>query len=327
MKFSIGDIVLLKHTGAEGRVVGYVNNEMVEVEAEGTHFPVFIDEVEHPYLKRFQEKKPATIRKSEPLPVEQELPRLKTASGFHLSFLPVFRLDAFEDLVERLKIYFINQTRYELTLQYECHVKSGLLFRHQATVSSFSHFYLHDIPFEQMNEHPRFSYIIIGESPPASGNRLESSLSIKPKKLFSYINKSQEENNPMFSLLLAEDFPRQHFPAEGQQRVPFRKPVSSGFRGQKAPVPVIDLHREQLETDTRGWRNFEILVLQLNILEQALDTAMHAQQRSMVVIHGVGNGKLKEEVHALLRGHPGVRSFRHEWSPKYGYGATEIFFK
>ena len=56
MKFSIGDKIVLKRTDEEGIVVGFIGKDMLEVEVNGTHFPVYMDEVDHPYLKWFTEK-------------------------------------------------------------------------------------------------------------------------------------------------------------------------------------------------------------------------------------------------------------------------------
>lgn len=327
MKFSVGDVVLLKHTGTEGRVVGIINKEMLEVEAGGTHFPVFIDEMEHPYLHRFMGKKQQPARKTSPVPpAESGMPEQQVPTGFHLSFLPVFRFDAFDDVVDKLKVYFLNQTYQEITVQYECRTRSGILFAHKALLAPFAHFYLHDIPFEHMNEQPRFSYIL--EHNRASGReRLEDSLRIKPKKLFEYINLLQKENKPMFSVLLAANLPESK-PDNILPRPVLRpdKPVRAKAIHKNTPVRELDLHAEALRIHTNGLSNYEILLRQLDNLEAALDNAIRLHQPSMVVIHGVGKGKLREEVHALLRAYPGVDFFLHDWSPKYGYGATQVFF-
>ena len=56
MKFSIGDNIVLKRTGEEGFVTAYIDKQMIEVEVGGTLFPVYIDDIDHPYLKWFTEK-------------------------------------------------------------------------------------------------------------------------------------------------------------------------------------------------------------------------------------------------------------------------------
>lgn len=338
MKYSIGDIILLKRTGEEGRVVNYVNNEMIEVEVGGTHFPVFMDEVDHPYLKWFTEKKkkaaPA-VKLAEQIPVEERKQAIGAhlPSGFHLSFLPVFRFDEFEDIVDKLKTYFINQTPYRLLLQYECFNQSGSLFRHKTELQPFSHFYLHDIPFEEMHEQPRFLWVVQQTGTTGRAACMSDTLRIKPKKLFEYISSIQQENQPMFHIRLAEDFPE---PAQ-QEEVPpideksLKESIAALVQEQKhkkeKPVYEIDLHIEKLVHAVGGLSNFDMLSIQLDAFEDALYKAIQAHQQSLIVIHGVGKGKLKDEIHSLLKSVPEVDFFQHEWSPRYGYGATEIFFR
>ncbi len=335
MKFSIGDIVLLKRTGEEGRVVDFVNKEMIEVEVGGTHFPVFLDEVDHPYLKWFTDKKKATsrpVRNVDDLPVENKVRGIGhgVASGFHLSFLPVFRFDEFEDIVDKLKAYFINQTAHQLTLHYECLNGAGSLFSHKTELQPFSHFYLHDIPFMEMHEQPRFSYLIEQKGIKQPGC-LRDTLRIKPKRLFEYISYSQRENNPMFHIRLAEDFPLppDSFPEQKQILKESIGSIVTALKTEKKEKPrsEIDLHIEQLVPHTAGLSNFEMLTIQLEAFEDALDEAIRNHQQSLVVIHGVGKGRLKEEIHAILHTVREVEFFQHDWSPRYGYGATEIFFR
>jgi dsDNA-specific endonuclease/ATPase MutS2 len=47
----------------------------------------------------------------------------------------------------------------------------------------------------------------------------------------------------------------------------------------------------------------------------------------IAIIHGVGTGKLKDEVHESLRLKKEVKSFVNQYNPLYGYGATEIYFQ
>lgn len=334
MKFSIGDIVLLKQTGEEGRVVDFVNKEMIEVEVGGTHFPVFLDEVDHPYLKWFTDKKKnnlAAVRPVSEIPPEPQARGIGhgVASGFHLSFLPVFRFDEYEDVVDKLKTYFINQTPHQLTLHYECQGHSGAIFSHKAELRPFSHFYLHDIPFVEMQGQPRFSWVLEQLVSRQHAGSISNTLRIKPRKLFEYITDIQQANKPMFHIQLAEDFP---LPAEFAAEPALKDSIGSIVTALKTGKPEkprseIDLHIEALVPHTRGLSNFEMLTIQLEAFEDALDEAIRNHQQSLIVIHGVGKGRLREEIHQLLRGIPAVDFFQHDWSPRYGYGATEIFFR
>jgi dsDNA-specific endonuclease/ATPase MutS2 len=50
-------------------------------------------------------------------------------------------------------------------------------------------------------------------------------------------------------------------------------------------------------------------------------------QPSLTIIHGVGVGKLRDEIHDILKLKKEVGSFINQYSPQYGYGATEIYFE
>jgi dsDNA-specific endonuclease/ATPase MutS2 len=70
-----------------------------------------------------------------------------------------------------------------------------------------------------------------------------------------------------------------------------------------------------------------MLTLQLQIFEKYFDLAVAHHLPSMIAIHGVGSGRLRDEIHDLLRMKRNVKSFINQYLARYGYGATEIFFQ
>jgi dsDNA-specific endonuclease/ATPase MutS2 len=48
---------------------------------------------------------------------------------------------------------------------------------------------------------------------------------------------------------------------------------------------------------------------------------------SFIVIHGVGEGVLRDEIHSILKTKREVKHFINQYDARFGYGATEIFFK
>ena len=110
MKYQVGDIVLILHSNEEARIVDIINDKMLMEDVKGVQVPVYKDQVDFPYFKRFTEKKmfPAKKEKTFIDDVRKEKPgkEQKTADGLWLSFLPVMDLDEFGDeVVEELKIY------------------------------------------------------------------------------------------------------------------------------------------------------------------------------------------------------------------------------
>ena len=57
MKYQIGDKVLILHSNEEGTVLDIINDKMLMVDVKGVTFPVYKDQVDFPYFKRFSEKK------------------------------------------------------------------------------------------------------------------------------------------------------------------------------------------------------------------------------------------------------------------------------
>ena len=89
----------------------------------------------------------------------------------------------------------------------------------------------------------------------------------------------------------------------------------------------IDLYIEKILNDYKGLSNAEILDIQMRTLQRQIDVAISARQQILMVIHGLGKGVLKEEVHKLLKTIPEVASFNNDWQARYGFGATEVIFK
>lgn len=88
----------------------------------------------------------------------------------------------------------------------------------------------------------------------------------------------------------------------------------------------IDIHIENLDGNWSNKSNAEIIQAQLKAAKEFLDTSMLKGKKEIVIIHGVGNGKLKTEVRNLLKGYYGIR-FEDADFRKYGEGATLVYLK
>lgn len=333
MKFSIGDKILLKRTGEEGHVVAYIGKDMLEVEVNGTTFPVYADDIDHPYLKWFTEKRQQKTTKSslpEQLPVEKQKLRVqRLAKGVYLSYMPEFKTNELEDIVDHLKIYLLNELPQTIKFTYEVKYPNNPSFSHEGKLHGFGHIYLHSIAFEDMNDQPRFRWRISDPAQPDMQVE-EGIVRIRPQKLFEHVSDLLQKNEPSFSYLLLEDFrPKQKQPEPEKFEAPKPKPVPANSFAAKtgAPPYQIDLHIEKLVTNRRGLSNSDMLRIQLESLERCVhDAIMHRQDR-MMIIHGLGKGTLREEVHKFLKKVPEVDRYVNEWQGLYGFGATEVFFK
>ena len=92
---------------------------------------------------------------------------------------------------------------------------------------------------------------------------------------------------------------------------------------QRPPMEV-DLHIHKLVKSTKGMTNHEMVMLQIDTAKRQLDFAINKRIPSVVFIHGVGQGVLKEELKYLFGRYDNVRISDADYK-KYGFGAMEIY--
>ncbi len=92
-------------------------------------------------------------------------------------------------------------------------------------------------------------------------------------------------------------------------------------------ISEIDLHITEILDDHRGMSNGEILKIQLDRFTTALEGAIKTDQKKIVFIHGLGNGKLKFEVRKLLNTKFSHLKYQDASFKEYGYGATLVYLK
>ena len=113
--------------------------------------------------------------------------------------------------------------------------------------------------------------------------------------------------------------------SKGDLKPPRRKMMIRPAISGNEPVEEVDLHIEAIVEDVGGMSNAEILEVQLARFEMALEGALRSKQKKIVFIHGLGNGKLKNEVRRRLE----KRGIAYQDAPfkEYGYGATVVVLK
>ncbi|RZJ36697.1 MAG: DNA mismatch repair protein MutS [Flavobacterium sp.] len=104
-----------------------------------------------------------------------------------------------------------------------------------------------------------------------------------------------------------------------------KKNVTERVRGE-IPPPDFDLHIEKLTKNHRSLSSFEILDLQVETARRHIDFAIRNRIPKIVLIHGVGEGVLKEELNSLFSRYDNL-THREANYQKYGLGATELIFR
>ena len=78
------------------------------------------------------------------------------------------------------------------------------------------------------------------------------------------------------------------------------KKKTSFNKTDRGGMVKIDLHIEQITSYYHHMKNSEIVQIQMEYCKKELDQAMMKHKKSIEIVHGIGGGVLKSEVHKLL---------------------------
>jgi Smr domain-containing protein len=346
MKFEVGDKVVIQHSNDEGEVVEIINDKMVMIDVRGVKFPAYTDQLDFPYFKRFTQGKlvppgKKTKKYVDQLPPEKPVagkkkePVARLGEGVWLTFLPIFDNDEFgDDVVESLKVYLVNSSATGYRFDYRLNYAGQSDFELEGQLPAGQDFYLHDVPFSNLNDNPVFECEFSLLTPDKTrADHFETSLKLRAKQVFSRIGEIRKKGEATFSFRLFDTYPFKPVEESADTRgllsgSGFRVYEASKARQHLQPArSELDLHAEKLTDKPDALDSFEILTLQLQTFEKYFDLAVAHRLPGMIVIHGVGSGKLRDELHEILRVKRNVKSFINRYDPRYGYGATEIFFQ
>ncbi len=145
-------------------------------------------------------------------------------------------------------------------------------------------------------------------------------LSLMDKEAFVFAVYQKEEEKKLEIKKVTQ--PQKLFRIGEKQNLHKPKKEVNEFTG--VTTMEVDLHIEELIEDIRGMSNGEIIQIQLRHFQKKLDEAMAKKMRSVVFIHGIGKGVLKNEIISILKTIDGI-TYSNGSMAKYGSGATEVF--
>lgn len=351
MLFSVGTKVRFKKSQDLGTVTALLDGDMVSVWLEDAEMeiPAFIEDLvraedyfdKNPSVKAkiIPGKKPKEIKTPERLPAEQQYLILKSL-GIQVAFDPIYKPDG---STEKYEIYLINDTKSDVLIRFSFSLNNRLQFRHDAKLDAISMQHLGELSFDQLNDSPSFDCEIWKITTLGTGSKMAKTMKIKPKQFFKKIRTAPILNKKVhhyriFEHLNDEDTAEQNEKNEDLKTYTKRnaRPSShfeTNFRKITYDVSElsefvneIDLHIEKIHNNPKKLDNSQILRIQLDYFENYIEKATRLGVDRVFVIHGVGEGKLKNAIATRLIQMPNVKSFKNEYHPRYGYGATEVIF-
>lgn len=325
-------------TGERGSVVEWIDKKMLLIEVGGISFPVYADQIDFPYFQDFtapkEFKKKSSLVRAEPPRKEKNVQRFIERDGVWLSFYPVLDKDVFDDdIISYYRLYVLNHTDDDLVFELSIYYGSKKEIDLRNSIRALDEMYLFDLPFENLNDQPRldFDFSLASLDKKRVGH-FEVQFKPKPKQIFKLSEEVLKEQKASFNINLFETYPVKE---PENDRFDMNRLSAAGFKVYpadkiKANLPpirtLIDLHADKLSDLHERLSPVQILDMQLKAFEKFYEEALFHNLQQITVIHGIGTGKLKDEIHELLRHKKDVKSFVNRLHHLYGYGATEIYF-
>lgn len=242
-------------------------------------------------------------------------------------------------LQNELSFYLLNSSSFHILYTYS--IKDGTLYQttKQGELGPFQKILLKKIQKHQLKEFADHKIDMLffkkqhysSQIPVAEIIHLSESI-LKPEQFIPH----HDFKFPVWAYTLKDDFSEakkitQTLTDYDVERLRTLKEIK---RQEKISVPhknpaylidkEVDLHIEKLVDSYKGMSNYDMLQLQLRHFQKNLDEAINNRYHKIVFIHGVGAGRLKQELLNILAGYTKeVRYYDAEYK-KYGLGATEV---
>ena len=342
MLLALGSRVRLKHTGDYGTISSLIDETMVNVRLDnGDEIPVFLEDLVRPEEKLKKAPVKAKIinkpekKKPKPKPqpkVESQYTIIKSM-GIQLAFEPILNADG---RTTSYQIYLINDTRYTFLYTALLSLNNYQKFKVNGKLDPVSFEKVGEMLFDDLNDNPAVDIEGWQVTTQGTGPKLKKQVKLKAKQFFKKTITAPLLNKQVHHYKVFENFEKKETPGEDLKAYTKRvaKPVRKFDRGSQHSVSELanftgelDLHIEKLDPENADKSNSEIIRIQLAHFDRFIEQAIKLGVENVFVIHGMGKGKLRDAIASRLIKNPDVSTFKNEFHPRYGFGATEVVFR
>jgi len=325
----------MKRTENNGEVTSLLPGGLVQVRLDGGlgHIPIPEEALE-----------PATAPPPSgpaPPPQEHSNPVVSGDNGVQLAFDTVTNNEAEPVAFE---VYLLNSTPHKIIYEIKVMTHQDRRWGKAGQLDPYAKKRLDAVEYRWLNEKLSCELDVRTVIPGGTGPRHYQKVSIKGKQFFNKFTEVPELYREAHLYVVFPKLSKPDSAPAAEPKGPTLKAITREQMAQKPPKsPVvkvqrtnirakldfdntIDLHLEALVRDPDSVPKDQVLTTQMRYFENYLQMALKLGVDNIFVIHGVGTGVLKREIHKRLEKTAFVRKFKNEYHEKYGYGATEIIF-
>lgn len=346
MIYSVGSRVRFINTGYEGIVTEMLGDDMLSVLLDdGDEIPAFEEDLMRveDYRAQLRNKPPVKAKvvkgKVDKPAQKPEIPEFESpyailkSLGIQLAFEALYKSDG---LIGSFKIYLINDLQYDALYAFNFLLGTQPKLKSNGKLPGTSYIELGEIPFDYLNESPTVEIESWQVTTQGTGKHQSKKLKIKAKQFFKKIKTAPLLNIPVYHYVIFESLepplpPEEDLKSYTKEHNKKNYSLSDLRRYDTHSVtalanfdPELDLHVENLTDNWQKMSNADILRLQLKTFDLYLSKAIEIGVPRVYIIHGLGKGRLRDEIASRLIRHPQVETFKNEYHPRYGYGATEV---
>lgn len=336
---NIGDKVRMIRAKEQGVVVRFLNGNRVEIEIEdGFRIPVMQSElvvVSPMEAERFKPSGQAAEARDTYAPQRSATPLGTSAGqilanvGLYLAYVPQNDRD--------VALHIVNNTDWDVLLTVTEERESKTRGLQSATLKAKTQVKLTELYLmAQFEQWPTLLFQALYFRPGAGQPpRIPLVKRLKPRAQSFFKSKQNVPvlNQPGHLFQLDDEGSNASMntptpPADSLKAAILEPKSEQGTVTVDKPAAVVDLHIEKLMREgQKGKLPGDLVDVQLRAFEKNLENAIASGMPDITFIHGVGSGKLRQELHRQLSRHPNVRFFEDAQKQKFGYGATKVTFK
>ena len=344
MIFPPGTKVRLRFTGETATVAAPMDHGMVQLRFDDdpkTLIPAFEEDLELITVMSKFAVAPKSAPAPPPLRVLKSNTPIVPSKGIQLIFEPMPGKD---DIITRYKTWLLNDTAHAFLFELDIFIEDENILGLDGKLEAYTIYEVGDMLSDDLNDSPEAELGIRRITTAGADEEIYKVLKIRPKQFFKNFDYTPIITVPTHQFVVFDQFEKiaqqkmeqddlKAYTQAKKIAAPSSKPPQSrkidlyNLEAFAQFEPEIDLHIQALMPGYARLDKKEILRIQMKHFEAFMERAIRLGASRVFIIHGIGEGKLKESVSERLRVIPFVRKFKNEYHHKYGYGATEVWIE
>lgn len=359
-EYKVGDKVKFVNEVGGGTVVELIDKYMVKVRtSDDWDLPALRSELmlvepapEKPAQKISKAPLPSTEKKEEPeveaLPIEKEdvpvaftIPeKAEIKDDPRLVLFSLVPENSKDPLNSPLEAYLINDSDYLVLYNYVIVFDGMTISREAGILEEGTKCFIESYPREQLNNLNEVLVQLIfyktGQYIPHPP--VEKRIKLDARKFYKEgsfkANEYFDEPAQMITVYDSLNEKLEQISAEEikaviskQNDLAPKKLILKKDQAENDQEMIVDLHIHELIDNHAGMSNAEILEIQMKHFRKAMDEAIQKHIKKLILVHGVGQGTLKQDIRMELEKDFKSFEFQDASFKEYGYGATLVLIR